>query len=69
MNVKQLVIALEKKKDTAGTVVYAEVPDEDGKYAGLFEMPSIKTQYIQKFAAARMGNPKKIRITIEAVDD
>jgi hypothetical protein len=69
MAVKRMTIALEKKKETPGTIQYAEVPDEGGKYAdGLFDAPAVGTQYVKKYAAARLGNPARIIITIEAAE-
>jgi hypothetical protein len=65
--VTQLVMEFEQDKETPGTIRYAEVADGDGKYAsGLFDGPAIGTQYVKKYAAAKLGNPKKIIVTITA---
>jgi hypothetical protein len=68
MAAKKLTIKLAREKTTPGTVRYAEVADEEtGKYAeGLFDGPAVGTQYVKKYAATALGDPKVITITIEA---
>lgn len=68
---EKLVLEFAYEKETPGTFKYAEADDpETGKYAGgLFDGPGVGTQYVKKYAAAALGNPKRIRVTIEAVPE
>jgi hypothetical protein len=68
MTAKKLTIKLAQDKVTAGTIRYTEVADDEtGKYAdGLFDGPAVGTQYVKKYAAKALGDPKVITITIEA---
>jgi hypothetical protein len=67
MAARKLVLKLAREKETPGTVRYIEVPDEDGKFAeGMLNGPGVGTQYIKKYAAKALGDPKTITVTIEA---
>jgi hypothetical protein len=57
---EQLVIELTREKETPGTVRFQEQdPDED---------PKVGTLYVKKAASQRLGNPTRIRVTIEAIE-
>ena len=48
------------EKETPGTVRFQEQdPDED---------PKVGTLYVKKAASKRLGNPTRIRVTIEAIE-
>jgi len=47
------------KKETEGTIVYSE--DQSSG-----EAPIIGTLYLKKYAAAKLGNPKTIEVTVTA---
>jgi hypothetical protein len=47
-------------QDTAGTRKHSEDDSE--------QPPIIGTQYVKKWAAKKLGNPNRIRVTIEALD-
>lgn len=54
-------LEFEYERDTKNTVRFAEtVEDGDPTLVG--------TLYLQKFANKELGNPERIRVTIEAVD-
>ena len=55
---EKLVIELTREKETPGTVQEQD-PDED---------PKVGTLYVKKAASKRLGNPTRIRVTIEAID-
>ncbi|KXG75512.1 hypothetical protein AN618_18850 [Fervidicola ferrireducens] len=55
-----LEAVFEYEKETKNTVRFAEVIGENPAIVG--------TIYIQKFALNKLGNPKKIKITIEKAD-
>ncbi len=46
------------KKETEGTIVYSE--DQSSG-----EAPIIGTLYLKKYAAAKIGNPKAITVTVD----
>ena len=57
---EQLVIELVRGKETPGTVRFQEQePDQD---------PKVGTLYVKKAASLRLGNPTRIRVTIEALE-
>ena len=56
-----LVITLTQERDTKNTIRYAEVEGDRGTALG--------TLYLQKWAAAQLGRPASIRVTIEAGQD
>ena len=56
-----LIITLTQERDTKNTIRYAEVEGYRGTALG--------TLYLQKWAAAQLGRPASIRVTIEAVQD
>src|ERR1035437_5490796 len=57
---EKLVIELTREKETPGTVRFQEQdPDED---------PKVGTLYVKKAASKRLGNPTRIRVTIEAIE-
>jgi hypothetical protein len=57
---EKLVIELMREKETPGTVRFQEQdPDED---------PKVGTLYVKKAASKRLGNPTRIRVTIEAIE-
>ena len=56
-----IVITLAQERDTKNTIRYAEVEGDRGTAVG--------TLYLQKWAAAQLGRPATIRVTIEAVAD
>jgi len=53
------ILTLVLEKETKGTYRYAEKID-------IGENPVIRTLYVAKPAAELLGNPKQIRVTIEA---
>jgi hypothetical protein len=55
---KSLMATFSVKKETDGTVVFQEETTDMPPY--------VKTIYIQKWAIARLGSPRRIKITIEA---
>lgn len=55
-----IIITLAQDKDTKNTVRYVEEEGDRGLILG--------TVYVQKWAAAQLGKPSKIRITIEATE-
>ncbi len=57
---ESIVITLGQERDTKNTIRYAEEEGDRGTVVG--------TLYIQKWAAAQLGKPAKIRITIEAAE-
>jgi hypothetical protein len=63
-NIRRLHMALElifeSEKDTPGTRKFAEVKPEDGS------RPPVGSLYVTKDALAKIGNPQKIKVTIEA---
>jgi hypothetical protein len=57
---EKLVIELTREKETPGTVRFQEQdPDED---------PKVGTLYVKKAASKLLGNPTRIRVTIEAIE-
>lgn len=51
----------ELEKETKNTFRYQEVTTDK-------HPPYIKTLYVQKWALSKIGNPQKIKVTIEAVE-
>jgi len=56
-----LTVILERERETKNTVRFAEQENAEGL------PPAVGTLYIQKFAVRRLGNPDKIKLTIEGV--
>jgi hypothetical protein len=52
-----ITIQLEKERETKNTVRYAEASEE----------PKLGTLYVPKATLAEIGDPKSIRVTVEAV--
>lgn len=48
-----------KDKETKNTIRYAEEEREDGP-------PCIRTIYLQKFFVRQLGDPTRIKVTVEA---
>lgn len=44
-------------KQTKNTIRYAEIETDNP--------PIVKTIYIQKWAVSKLGNPKRIKVTVE----
>ena len=61
MDNKTITLELTKEKETKGTWRYMEVERDDVANA-------MNYAYIQKHAVKALGNPEKIRITIEAME-
>lgn len=57
-----LTVVLAKEKETKNTIRFSEEENPDG-------LPVVSTVYVQKHAVRKMGNPGKIRLTLEAVGD
>jgi hypothetical protein len=56
----KLVIELTREKETPGTIRFQEQdPDED---------PKVGTLYVKKAAYKRLGDPTRIRVTIETIE-
>jgi hypothetical protein len=56
-----VTVEFEFEKDTPGTVRFKEVVPED-------DVARVRTFYLQKFCATKeLSNPKKLRLTIEAI--
>ena len=53
---KKFTIKFNKEKETKGTFVYTEEGDT----------PKVGTLYLKKPAAAELGNPESITVTIQA---
>jgi len=53
----KLQIILEKERITKNTIRYAELEDE--------QPPIVRSLYIQKFGVKKLGDPQKIKVTIE----
>jgi hypothetical protein len=56
----EIKLQFTKEKETSNTIRYAEVENEEGS------PPQIKTIYLQKFAAKKLGDPEKITVIIHA---
>jgi hypothetical protein len=56
----EIKLQFTKEKETSNTIRYAEVENEEGS------PPQIKTIYLQKFAAKKLGDPEKITVIIQA---
>ena len=54
---EKLELVFEQEKETKNTVRYQEVADDE---------PVVGTLYVQKWAAKKLGNTTKIKLTIEA---
>jgi hypothetical protein len=53
---KQLTVNFELERETKNTVRYAEQGDN----------PVVGTLYVKKSAAAKLGNPEKMAVTLKA---
>ena len=56
-----LSIEFTLEKETPGTIRYKETVDE----ASPFDGPVIGTLYVKKYAAAKLGNPEKLTVTLK----
>ena len=56
----RLVITLVKEKETANTIRFQEEAPDDAE-------PKIGTVYVRKLAAKELGDPTRIKLTVEAV--
>jgi hypothetical protein len=56
----KLTAVFDLEKETKNTMRFSEDPEA---------APIMNTAYIQKWALKQLGNPEKVRITIEAVED
>ena len=59
---KQVIAFLTKESDTPGTRKFLEPEPDDGTGK------KIRNMYVVKAAVAELGNPDKIKVTIEAVE-
>lgn len=57
---ESIVIQFTKSRETKGTFVYEEDHEET-------DPPVVRTLYVARHAAAKLGNPEKISVTIAAV--
>jgi len=55
----KLTAVFSLEKETKNTMRFSEEPEGP---------PIVNTIYVQKWAVARLGKPKRIRVTIEAVE-
>ncbi len=59
----KIEILFTEEKATKNTIRFEEDLDSEGK------PPKIKTLYLQNWVLKGLGNPKKIKVTIESVVD
>lgn len=57
---QKLVVEMEVERETKNTKRFTEIESDNP--------PILGTQYVQLWALRRLGNPTRIRVTIEAAD-
>jgi archaellum component FlaG (FlaF/FlaG flagellin family) len=57
---EKLEVLFDTEKETKNTVRFTEVPGDGA--------PQVGTIYVQNWALKKLGGPKKIKVTIEAVE-